>query len=358
MVNMFERPHRTQGELHFSGVSGPAGQATSFGKIYIWNKKYGGTPPDAAIVCLFDAESASSAAAYMSLIHPSAVVMSSRAVSARLLSFLICAKIPYLILNDSLHFSQENECRVALLDTKRNLLIVNPQLQTLNAYSEEGLSQNKNVELVPYRGLSCRLSSSGAAMLIAEPDALPRSELFDSLCELAEANRARALIAELCIPRDEKQYESFCEYTEAIFRAAVYGHFSLMLCGGVTDSQIACALSALHRVFCRLEEDGREFNGYLKKGLVIDAPLCLLCPCPMENPDLLCFDLDRLLCRLFGCELKDITEEHTASLEHILKNHFNKPNHHCKLYVKTSLSKDSSAVKAFARQTGVKDFFN
>ena len=51
---------------------------------------------------------------------------------------------------------------------------------------------------------------------------------------------------------------------EALFRAAIYGNISLIL-GGVCSYRAARrAFELLHGSFCRLSEEGREFNGYIK----------------------------------------------------------------------------------------------
>ncbi len=361
MENMFEGAWTARGELHFSGVSGIGTQATAVGKIYIWRADTPNEPPDAAIICLFDEGSVACASSYMALSHPSAVVLSSRAVSARLLSFLICSKIPYIILNDSLSFSQSNACRVALLDTKRNLLIVNPQLQTLNMYSEKNTDNSLLPDvIVPNRKAVYSGTRESNALMYCVSCESAQPELFDALCALAEEgyshNRDRHIAVNLPIPHGDKQSELFCEYAEALFCAAVYGSFSLVLSDFYAETQISHALSLLHSVFCRLQEQGREFNGYLKKGLMLESPLWLTASLPMQNPDMLFLDFDRLLPRLLGCELSELNSlQGTQLVPWQMLNIF---SHRAPLYAKSSLPISCPLLQALSENTSVKDVFS
>jgi len=80
----------------------------------------------------------------------------------------------------------------------------------------------------------------------------------------------------------------------AIYRASVWGQFSLLCTGIATPSELKSCADILKEVFCELESEGREFNGFIEKGVSVDTPMILykLTECPRF--DLLCFDIERL----------------------------------------------------------------
>ena len=80
----------------------------------------------------------------------------------------------------------------------------------------------------------------------------------------------------------------------ALFRAAVYGNFSI-LCESVrTRSEYDRFSNVINKIFCELESESREFNGYIPKGILISSPLSAFCITDCAA-DFFCIDLDRLL---------------------------------------------------------------
>ena len=87
----------------------------------------------------------------------------------------------------------------------------------------------------------------------------------------------------------------FAERIRAILRSAVYGEFSLMLRGILCEKDIKSALSDISRIFCELEVDGREFNGYIQRGICIDSPILLRQSLCSDGIDVCVIDAERLI---------------------------------------------------------------
>ena len=301
---------RERRELRLSGVSGIINVPPVFGRLYMGSDAISPSVPDGSVLCIFE-----SCFAIQSILlsSPCAVITSSAAVSSVLLDFLTSSRIPYLILNDLRSIDRAHQGKLALVDTKNGILIIDPQLDTLNLYPQSAKIPELNEMPSPLYLLKER---NGEGLLLNADVAQSQGELFDLLTELAESPHALPLSVELKVPKTELERERFIECIEAIFRAAIYGSFSLLLSDFTCTSDVSSALACMHEVFCLLEDEGREFNGYIKKGLVIDSPLWLMRPSPMKKPDILCFDLDRLLSQLIGTPLEEISDLH--SVEHEL----------------------------------------
>ena len=87
----------------------------------------------------------------------------------------------------------------------------------------------------------------------------------------------------------------FGERIRAILRSAVYGEFSLLLRGILCEKDLKNALSSISRIFCELETDGREFNGYIQRGICIDSPMLLHQPLSSDGIDVCVIDAERLI---------------------------------------------------------------
>ena len=53
------------------------------------------------------------------------------------------------------------------------------------------------------------------------------------------------------------------EKLRALLLAAVYGRVDLLIGNLISKEEIATALQIFHKVFCELESDKKEFNGYI-----------------------------------------------------------------------------------------------
>jgi hypothetical protein len=78
--------------------------------------------------------------------------------------------------------------------------------------------------------------------------------------------------------------------TRGIFRAAVYGSISIIY----NANHNKAFGEFINKIFCELESDKREFNGYIKKGVLISAPSDIL-DVNKRGIDFLCIDLDKMI---------------------------------------------------------------
>ncbi len=356
---LFDDRIKSRGEIHFCGISGFNEPLFALGRIYLWSADIRSRPPDAAIICLFDESSVASASSYMALIPPSAVILYPRVISAKLLNFLICSRIPYLILKDREVLSESHIGRIALLDTKKNMLIIDPEIETLNSYPLEQITQKSLVE--DLRALPSpmhRIKEESGKGALMELDGA-NSEIFENLYELAESSFTLPVTLILSIPESDEKKESFRENIEALFCAALYGNFSVMLKGFKSDADMRSALGEMHRVFCRLEENGKEFNGYIKKGIMIDSPIWLMRASPLTKPDFICIELDTLCSNLFGCEARSLENNSTAAdtFISVFEQYRSLFAPYCDFWIKCSSLAHSLFFERFLEFTDIKEIY-
>lgn len=213
---------------------------------------------------------------------------------------------PYFLLPESFSISQGLEGRLALLDGRRGELIINPQLETLCGYT--AAESPRGARSGARRSCFCKnisaLHSDSQGALYECCEIQRGGELFESASALAEEFCTSSLAVLLGAPEDnsDEAKEGFCDRAEALFRAAVYGNMSLFIDGIRSQSEARRAFELLHGCFCRLLEEGREFNGYIAKGILISSPVLLLDVLHLPRCDLLCFDFSLLSKRLAGAD--------------------------------------------------------
>ena len=109
-----------------------------------------------------------------------------------------------------------------------------------------------------------------------------------------------------------------------------------------------------------LEAEGREFNGYLPRGITISSPLWLMRPSPVTNPDFLILDLDSLLPSLFSLSVDSILKKEKnlkKELFSVLERYFLTLAPRCELYIKTSHFLNSRLLCDLTRLANVKVVF-
>lgn len=83
------------------------------------------------------------------------------------------------------------------------------------------------------------------------------------------------------------------------YLSGVLGRLSLLFRNIFCPSDWQKALQMCHRCYCELCESGREFNGYLPRGILLDTPLALHSETPFVGMDFVCVDYGSL-CRHYG----------------------------------------------------------
>ena len=287
-------------ETIFRGISGGEG-TMAIGRVCILGIGQIPTEGSATILCLFDMLCERELDCVMARIEPAGMILSASAISPRLLELIIYRHIPYMIIKNSLPC--EYCGRVAMLDTQRDIIVIDPDVETICDYSKRALPiaplQQRTVCL-PSEVLLFEENGGG---IFVDADTMALSgDIYPQLMEVVESFCGMPVAVSLRVPIAEREREAFGNLVEGIYRAAVYGSFSLYLRGYDSEMTLKSALADMHRVFCRLEEEGREFNGYLRRGIVIESPVWLLRPSPFLKADAVCFDIDSITAHLMGCE--------------------------------------------------------
>lgn len=116
-------------------------------------------------------------------------------------------------------------------------------------------------------------------------------ELFYERCRsLAEGAMGRNVTIGIDFDRTQEDSVNFRAMLCGIFRASVYGRISVMIRGCVTLPDLFRVRREIVRAFCDLERDGREFNGYIARGVLIESPILLFSSQTVEGMDFVCLD--------------------------------------------------------------------
>ena len=286
----------------FRGVAGTGGTGSAVGRIRVFNGDR--EHCDGEMLCLFEGVEEGLISRLLYRSSPAGVIVSARVISRGIIELLTCRRIPCLIVKEA--FPEELCGRVALLDAESDRVIIDPDVDTLNCIS---LSRGRT-ELIlrperAERGLMIGERVGGGGLTVDTRGARGE-ELFEGLRDLAESRYGESVTVRLHFPRGARGREELTEDCEAVLRAAVYGDFSLQLEGYFSEGEIEDALDMLYRAFCRLESEGREFNGFLKRGILVDAPVWLMQRDPFPNADFICFDFDAITARMMGIEEREL----------------------------------------------------
>ncbi len=351
------------GEMRFFGVSAffddNEERAFAVGKLFD-HRLFESSPEASAI--LFFSSSAQLTYALPKLKKSAAVgiVVSARALPDKTIKSLIAFSLPFLIIEKCDDIAELCCGNVAILDARRGRLTVNPTLGTIKSYSISSSSHNNHNSFADLHG-SCgiRISKgSNDSMLISVSKARHEGELFSLLQTLTEGRLGRRITVSLKLACGGYTEERFCDDVEAVFLAALYGSISILLDGYHSAVDIDRALSLIKCSFCRLEGNRREFNGCLKKGLMISAPIWLTADLPMQHPDVICLELDTLARRALGYEA-NTTPDDLEVLEDLLCD-FTKRHRHIPLAATLSASAKAGVQKsalALCEAAGIQEVY-
>ena len=232
-------------------------------------------------------------------------------------------------------------------------MIVDPSIDTLDKYPQSSAAELDDPSLCRIR-LQKERSKNKFLLEAPFPDGL-----FEALTETSEKLGAPPITLALSVPRSKREEERFCEDAEALFCAALYGDLSVMIKDFFTDADISYAFSLMHSVFCRLQQEGREFNGYVKKGLLISSPAFLLRRAKLHHPDFICFELDTLLCRIFGCSPERLARSVDAKneLREIWRRYLESAAPDCAFALKCRELCDSELLHDFISFARIRDVY-
>lgn len=206
--------------------------------------------------------------------------------------------------------------RIALLDPSLGRLFVSPDFETVSQYAplldtEESVSAESVAAEVGgvclHRavdrdsGKRQWLCNGGWVQALRDVGEGGEDRLYEQYCDLADSAAGSPIAILLTWCGRQASDELFRRQIRSIFRAAVYGRFSLLLENFLQGRDFEECLACIHRIFCELESEGREFNGYIPKGILLDRPIQLSPRFGSCRADLTCVDAERMLTALTGC---------------------------------------------------------
>lgn len=119
-------------------------------------------------------------------------------------------------------------------------------------------------------------------------------ELFYERCRaLAERATGQNVTVGIAFDRTQEDSVNFRAMLCGVFRASVYGRLSVMIRGCVTLTDLFRVKQEIVRAFCDLERDGREFNGYIARGVLIESPILLFSSQIADGMDFICLDSEK-----------------------------------------------------------------
>ena len=194
--------------------------------------------------------------------------------------------------------------RIALLDPEGQRLFVSPDIATVNRYlprlrrsTEEVLTSSvlKNgkrltLAVVP----EMDETDWGLNILLAPPLSEDEEELYLGILEIAEQDVSRSVTVGI-----SGKFAS-ASTLRAILRGAVWGELSLLICDLLTEEELTDFMRRYCRVYCELEGEKREFNGYIRRGISIATPHLLSIAHSLHGIDFFVYDLEQLLSLLCG----------------------------------------------------------
>lgn len=137
---------------------------------------------------------------------------------------------------------------------------------------------------------------------------------YEYFCNVADTFIGSPITAVARFASNYPDYSSlFRSRIRAVYRSSVWGQFSLLCEGISTPDELSECSSILKEAFCELEGEGREFNGFIEKGICIDTPMALYNIPDHLRFDFLCFDFKRLLYLCTGIKDSDIGAKELAS---------------------------------------------
>ncbi|MBO7310899.1 MAG: hypothetical protein J6U86_05845 [Clostridia bacterium] len=182
---------------------------------------------------------------------------------------------------------------IAILDTKRQRLYVNPDFETVSGLL---VTQKKDKSMgAKYiyvsRGSADFCATNGFDGVAVGDGCTDAGVEYEHLCDIADVNTGNRIIAFVGTDIEESLLIS---RIKSVYRAGVWGRFSLLFRDAFTPHDRERCVSAMHSAFRELDGEGREFNGFMPKGLLIQTPVMLFWREGLGNFDFYCLDIDKL----------------------------------------------------------------
>lgn len=277
--------------IEYSGKRVSTARDAVTGKL-LDSKSLSSKKADAAAIIIWDGNSnlcAELLDGAVGIVLPEFLTPEQRHFAAQLAEF---CHLPAIYLScPLLPASAPSHCDVAILSPVEGKLFVNPDVETVRSFLcslphgiKKKLSVLSTAEPAP-EGCDGLVIGKELERFTDEESA------YEYLCEIADKHTGIKLVAS--IPFGENT-EVFSSRVKALYRAGVWGRFSLLCTGIKTPERALDCISLIHSAFCLLDSENREFNGFIPKGICIDTPILLLDPPRARSLDFFCLDVSSL----------------------------------------------------------------
>lgn len=256
------------------------GEGYLIGRLRLWRRGGIARSSEDAILCLFCERDVSEALEYLARGGRAAGILVCGGIPRRFAGL----RLPCLVIREELsEFALDGH--VALIDLDGSRILLDPGLEALSEYARREEGEHSGARARRGRLCSAHELSLGG-------------DIFEGALGLLESNAERGLCVSLELSSTDR--DRLWSESEALLLAAVYGELSIMLSDFCSASELGEASALLHSVFCELEAEGREVNGCVARGILIDSPIWLWQRARLGRCDFICFDFDRLTYRMLG----------------------------------------------------------
>ena len=183
--------------------------------------------------------------------------------------------------------------QVAILDSPQQRLFVDPDIETVSRYFSSRTAERRSRPELLLKGLrSSEVPCDGYVVGEELPPDMGEQEAYEYFCSIADSSTGMRLVASVSCSMDGERLKS---RIRAVYRAGVWGRFSLLCTGICVPEETDRCLSFIHGAFCELDRERREFNGFMPKGMAVHTPIMLLSPPRHRFFDFFCLDHPSLL---------------------------------------------------------------
>lgn len=349
---------KNSSEIHIKAQVAVKGDSAIIGKIRFFDESY----TEGSILCVRKNEQIDREAL---LLCPPIAVIAFCDDSVTTLSVLCSLGIPCIVLNGDDICYEICQNKISLIDTEKGILMLDPSIDTIEFYlsaksKSKAFSLNCEIGKI-IKSLSLDKRDRRAEYYLTSSTLLSNKDFFNSAVGLWELFCPELLIFDIPISTYvEGDERLFSELAEELYRAALYGSLAISLSGFDTEEELTNAMRILHKTVCILEADGREFNSYLPRGITLSAPIWLMRPSPITNPDFLIFDLDSLLPALFSLPTEEIIKKEKAlkkELISVFERYITTFAPKCDVYFKTKYFSSTALLQKLVRFTNAKAVF-
>lgn len=192
--------------------------------------------------------------------------------------------------------------RIAILDCPGQRLYVDPSIEVIKRYF--GCLSALPPKKIPWLSIHDKAKGSEGIVACVEGD---EESVYDGLCELADRFAGTRIVARI------SSCERLLEQVRGVLRAAVWGRISVTY-DARTPAFADKYMEISHTAYRSLEKEGREFNGFIPKGIWIGTPMLLLSQ-PNRYADFFVLDGKKIIDGFLGTE-EDESAAHRV-MEHM-----------------------------------------